>query len=139
MLSLLLFSSVKDSKYLPSKEPCEYFCTDCNHGVHANTKHCNKCGICVDGFDHHCVWLNICIGRKNYRLFLLSVVAACLTLVYSLIVQAICFNKPVADRMINPRLSLAMQAKLRVARGLTRACRGRRRTACLGRVSASTD
>ncbi|VDL78716.1 unnamed protein product [Nippostrongylus brasiliensis] len=41
------------------------------------TKHCRQCNFCVEVFDHHCIWLNNCIGKKNYRLFvvlLLSIV-----------------------------------------------------------------
>jgi len=33
-------------------------------------KHCMACGKCVTGFDHHCPFLNQCIGDKNYRLFM---------------------------------------------------------------------
>ena len=35
----------------------------------ASTKHCYLDGRCVDGFDHHCVYLNVCVGRVNYPLF----------------------------------------------------------------------
>lgn len=28
--------------------------------------HCKKCERCVEYFDHHCKWLNNCIGAKNY-------------------------------------------------------------------------
>ena len=34
---------------------------------------CNKC---VDVFDHHCKWLNTCIGKRNYKPFIVSVVLA---------------------------------------------------------------
>ncbi|KFH11790.1 DHHC zinc finger domain-containing protein [Toxoplasma gondii VAND] len=33
------------------------------------TKHCSICDRCMDGFDHHCVWLYNCVGSLNARLF----------------------------------------------------------------------
>ena len=32
-------------------------------------KHCHECRKCVDGFDH-CVFLQACVGRRNYNAFL---------------------------------------------------------------------
>ncbi len=42
------------------------------------TKHCSACNKCVDSFDHHCKWLNQCIGKRNYAWFFASVVTAVL-------------------------------------------------------------
>lgn len=40
------------------------------------TKHCSVCNKCVEKFDHHCKWLNHCVGARNYVAFLMCVVSA---------------------------------------------------------------
>lgn len=47
----------------------DFFCHVCDVNVTSKAKHCSSCNKCVHSFDHHCIWLNTCIGGKNYRLF----------------------------------------------------------------------
>jgi palmitoyltransferase ZDHHC1/11 len=47
----------------------ESYCRICAVEVSEKSRHCSACNKCVDGFDHHCIWLNTCIGARNYRLF----------------------------------------------------------------------
>lgn len=62
-------------------------CPDCCVLKTPRSRHCNLCNGCVDRFDHHCPWVNNCIGRKNFKwfysflvvqiLYLISVIIAC--------------------------------------------------------------
>ena len=45
------------------------YCALCHTRVGVRSTHCRKCDRCTAGFDHHCDWLNLCIGRANYRWF----------------------------------------------------------------------
>jgi len=47
--------------------PGHLFCYRCERHVHDTSKHCTLCMKCVDSFDHHCIWLNNCVGKHNYR------------------------------------------------------------------------
>ena len=51
-------------------------CCASQRGVARGSKHCRRCDKCVAAFDHHCIFLNNCIGRRNYRWFLALLVAA---------------------------------------------------------------
>jgi hypothetical protein len=44
-------------------------CPDCKLIKPPRARHCMKCNRCVDRFDHHCAWINICIGRNNLKFF----------------------------------------------------------------------
>ena len=46
------------------------YCYVCISPKEASTLHCPQCDKCVEGFDHHCLWLNTCIGSSNYTHFI---------------------------------------------------------------------
>jgi len=47
------------------------FCLYCKIYKLENTSHCVKCNCCVRVFNHHCMFVNNCIGKRNYKYFIL--------------------------------------------------------------------
>lgn len=47
------------------------WCGVCKVYQPPNAAHCADCNACVDGYDHHCPWMGICIGKDNYRAFIM--------------------------------------------------------------------
>mmetsp|Transcript_6284 Transcript_6284/g.6990 ORF Transcript_6284/g.6990 Transcript_6284/m.6990 type:complete len:454 (-) Transcript_6284:3916-5277(-) len=62
-------SQSKD-QYFPNTR--ETFCKKCNTRRPPRCHHCSICHRCILQFDHHCVWLNNCVGYNNHRVFLLT-------------------------------------------------------------------
>lgn len=60
------------------------WCTTCKVHQNAGTKHCRDCGVCIEGYDHHCPWMGKCVGRGNLRYFYLYLAMVFITLIYML-------------------------------------------------------
>eukprot|EP00981_Chlorochromonas_danica_P014662 scaffold8522_cov157-Ochromonas_danica.AAC.6 len=61
------------------------FCRKCKGFKPLRAHHCSICGRCIVKMDHHCPWVNNCVGIGNHKLFLLFVLWVFLTCSYSMI------------------------------------------------------
>lgn len=56
------------------------YCSTCHIWRPPRSSHCAICDVCVLSHDHHCVFLNSCVGYRNYTYFiwfLLSITITC--------------------------------------------------------------
>lgn len=49
-------------------------CQKCGLPKPPRAHHCSVCRACVLKMDHHCPWVNTCIGHRNHRYFVLFLV-----------------------------------------------------------------
>ncbi|CAL8294295.1 unnamed protein product [Lota lota] len=70
----------------------ENWCPPCRLARPPRAGHCRVCGVCVQRLDHHCVWINSCVGQGNHRSFLLTLLLFLLTSLYgiSLVLRSVC-------------------------------------------------
>ena len=63
-------------------------CKDCKMWINTDEKtiHCKKCNICIEGYDHHCDCINMCVGKKNIKNFYLFILTSFLVIIYSIFV-----------------------------------------------------
>ena len=46
------------------------YCPKCLVKKTENSEHCIICNKCYEDFDHHCYWINNCVAKRNYPIFI---------------------------------------------------------------------
>ncbi|KAM3139846.1 hypothetical protein pb186bvf_008088 [Paramecium bursaria] len=82
------------------------YCETCSIFKPPQTAHCRRCDNCVQQFDHHCLWLGTCIGRRNYKKFYLFI--WCISINLILVDLQIIQNIVSKDKIIEMSFYLAL-------------------------------
>ena len=73
---------------IEKKIDIKHHCPKCYIPESYNYIHCIICDKCIEGFSHHCFWLNKCIGKKNIFFYYLFIA---FSLFFSYHIIFICF------------------------------------------------
>ena len=57
-------------------------CRTCHLPKPARSKHCSICKTCIERQDHHCIWINNCVGLHNYHYFIALLISISCLLAY---------------------------------------------------------
>ena len=76
------------------------YCPYCRVKKTNKVKHCHICKKCIKGFDHHCNWIDNCVGEKNKIKFLVFVLITLLNLIYNFCLGLIALKTEGAQALI---------------------------------------
>ncbi|TGZ79548.1 zf-DHHC-domain-containing protein [Ascodesmis nigricans] len=90
-----------------------HICRTCHLPKPARSKHCSICRACVGRQDHHCVWLNTCVGQLNTRWFLLFLITTNLFLTLGTYLSFLCICR-VAEHQQMPMAGLDRKTQITI-------------------------
>ncbi|KAK6271015.1 hypothetical protein POUND7_008113 [Theobroma cacao] len=86
---------VEDSSSVSDEEPKKNgvqskYCDKCAAYKPPRAHHCRVCRRCILRMDHHCLWINNCVGYWNYKAFFTLVLYATIGSIHSTIIVISC-------------------------------------------------
>ncbi len=83
--------TLRSDQNLPFLELLQKFsptdlCPDCEVIRTPRSRHCAICNVCVERYDHHCPWINNCVGIRNHNAFLAFITSTSLYIIFSVFI-----------------------------------------------------
>ncbi|KAI9313561.1 DHHC palmitoyltransferase-domain-containing protein, partial [Dichotomocladium elegans] len=83
------FSKLNRSFHIRDSTWTLRYCETCQIYRPPRASHCRQCDNCVEVEDHHCIWLNNCIGKRNYRPFFVFITTASLLCLFVIVFSVV--------------------------------------------------
>lgn len=81
------------------------YCPSCYVKKTPNSKHCVICNRCIEGWHHHCFWINKCIGKANIVVYMLFIIFSLLYSYHCILFSFFGFTvDPVEEKVFPPQL-----------------------------------
>ncbi|CAB9514350.1 Palmitoyltransferase ZDHHC7 [Seminavis robusta] len=77
-------SGEEEKKLISTQKKGMRLCRRCNAFKPRRAHHCSVCRRCIIKMDHHCPWVNNCVGIGNHKYFLLFVFYTFLSCAYTI-------------------------------------------------------
>ena len=103
----------KNMRYYPYDWALFYpgqVCRTCRLLKPARSKHCSICKACVARHDHHCVWVNNCLGRSNYGYFVALLFTLSILLTYGSYLGHIILTKALQETTLRRSQGIASRS-----------------------------
>ena len=77
------------------------YCTICKMWINKEkkAKHCEKCGICIEGYLNHYKWMSKCIGRNNLMIYYIFIGSFAFIILFIFCILATKNNKTIENTL----------------------------------------
>lgn len=78
------------------------YCHTCDIYRPPRAVHCGICNCCIERLDHHCPWLGTCVGKRNYKYFIVFITVVAIKICLAIVLTSL----HIANSQFNSKISV---------------------------------